>query len=364
MGFKFRKSIKLSKGIRINFNKKSVGLSVGAKGARYSVNSNGRKTASVGIPGTGLYYTKTSGNSARKNKSSNNQGKGSKMDNSNYNEPQNFPSGRTCAKCGAANDFSVKVCTNCSARLDVDSDKSVILWLIFFFPVGLYKMWAKTNWNKKVKTAVSAVIGILCVITLISSAVADSTTIKADSGLTSIELTGTQDIIELDLKHNFSSEKEARFQTFPNNDYKQSDFEVISSNPEIATANYEVNELTHDITLKIKGLKNGEAVIYLQSSDGVIKSDEIKVVCSGEEETTIKETTTEPTTEPTTEKTTEETTEERTTEETTKDNSRTVYVTPNGKKYHYSKSCAGDNAIEKTLNQVKGSYDPCKKCAQ
>lgn len=40
-----------------------------------------------------------------------------------------------------------------------------------------------------------------------------------------------------------------------------------------------------------------------------------------------------------------------------------VYITPTGSKYHYSKSCAGKNAIQKNLSEVKGSYDPCKKCA-
>lgn len=61
MGWRFRKRIKICKGVSVNLNKNSVGLSVGTKGARYSVNSNGRKTASVGIPGTGLYYTQSAG---------------------------------------------------------------------------------------------------------------------------------------------------------------------------------------------------------------------------------------------------------------------------------------------------------------
>lgn len=57
MGLRFRKSIKLGKGVRLNLNKKSAGLSFGTKGARYSVNSDGRRTTSIGIPGTGLYWT-------------------------------------------------------------------------------------------------------------------------------------------------------------------------------------------------------------------------------------------------------------------------------------------------------------------
>lgn len=61
MGLRFRKSIKLGNGAKLNIGKKSVGLSVGGKGARYTVNSSGRRTKSVGIPGTGLSYVSTSG---------------------------------------------------------------------------------------------------------------------------------------------------------------------------------------------------------------------------------------------------------------------------------------------------------------
>ena len=44
MGLRFRKSIKLGGGAKLNINKKSVGMSVGGKGARYTVNSSGRRT--------------------------------------------------------------------------------------------------------------------------------------------------------------------------------------------------------------------------------------------------------------------------------------------------------------------------------
>ena len=59
MGFRFRKSFKIAPGVRVNVGKKSVGISAGVKGARVSVNSKGRKTTTVGIPGTGLSYQKT-----------------------------------------------------------------------------------------------------------------------------------------------------------------------------------------------------------------------------------------------------------------------------------------------------------------
>lgn len=42
MGLRFRKSIKLGNSAKLNIGKKSVGMSVGGKGARYTVNSSGR----------------------------------------------------------------------------------------------------------------------------------------------------------------------------------------------------------------------------------------------------------------------------------------------------------------------------------
>ncbi len=66
MGLRFRKSIKIAKGVNLNLNKKSVGLSIGGKGARYTINSSGRRTATVGIPGTGLSYSHTSKSGSKK----------------------------------------------------------------------------------------------------------------------------------------------------------------------------------------------------------------------------------------------------------------------------------------------------------
>lgn len=59
MGLRFRKSFKIAPGIRLNVSNKSTGLSFGGKGLRYSINSSGRRTTSVGIPGTGLSYVST-----------------------------------------------------------------------------------------------------------------------------------------------------------------------------------------------------------------------------------------------------------------------------------------------------------------
>lgn len=60
MGFRFRRSFKIAPGVRLNVGKKSASVSFGGKGVRHTISSTGRMTSSVGIPGTGLYYTKSS----------------------------------------------------------------------------------------------------------------------------------------------------------------------------------------------------------------------------------------------------------------------------------------------------------------
>jgi hypothetical protein len=58
---RFRRTISLGGGFRLNLNKRSVGVSAGTRGARDSVNSDGRSTRSVGVPGSGLYYRDQTG---------------------------------------------------------------------------------------------------------------------------------------------------------------------------------------------------------------------------------------------------------------------------------------------------------------
>lgn len=57
MGFRFRKSIKLAPGVKLNIGKKGVSsLSVGKNGARVNISKKGTKST-VGLPGTGLSYS-------------------------------------------------------------------------------------------------------------------------------------------------------------------------------------------------------------------------------------------------------------------------------------------------------------------
>ena len=56
MGFRFRKSIKLGGGFRINLSKSGIGYSWGTKHMRFTKTAKGTKRRTFSIPGTGISY--------------------------------------------------------------------------------------------------------------------------------------------------------------------------------------------------------------------------------------------------------------------------------------------------------------------
>lgn len=59
MGLRFRKSVTICKGVKLNFGKKGMSVTVGQKGYHKTIHQNGKVTTSIGIPGTGMYWTDT-----------------------------------------------------------------------------------------------------------------------------------------------------------------------------------------------------------------------------------------------------------------------------------------------------------------
>ena len=59
MGIRFRKSIKIFPGLRLNLNAKLASITGGIPGAHVTYNSRGYRTTSAGIPGSGLSYRTT-----------------------------------------------------------------------------------------------------------------------------------------------------------------------------------------------------------------------------------------------------------------------------------------------------------------
>lgn len=66
MGFRFRKSVKIAPGIKLNLSKSGGSLSIGGRGATVNISSRGVRST-YSIPGTGLsYVTQTSSNRSQK----------------------------------------------------------------------------------------------------------------------------------------------------------------------------------------------------------------------------------------------------------------------------------------------------------
>ena len=342
MGFRFRKSFKIAPGVKLNLNKKSAGITFGGKGAHFTMNTKGKNTTSVGVPGTGLYYTSTSGGGSTGSSSSsgggNNGGSGGNHYGNNYNAPQG-PMYQPPKK-----DYTV----------------ATIVLLILFFPVGLILMWTKTDWNKKVKIAISAVFAVLTLIGFIGAG--NQSDLPASSaGIQRIEIEESEVRMDLEDVYNMTSSIQVDYSQDHSSEILEGDFVFVFADEGIASA--EVQYLFDGYFLaELRAEGPGTTTMHIETIDGVIKSNEITVEVIGERATLVDmEDETETTETTTRETTTEETTTE---EETTKDTSRTVYITPSGSKYHFSKSCAGDNAIETSLDEVKDTYQPCKKCAQ
>lgn len=72
MGLRFRKSVTLCKGVKLNLGKTGMSVSVGGKGYHKTINTKGQVTTSMGIPGTGIYYTNTKKIGGNKQSSSRN----------------------------------------------------------------------------------------------------------------------------------------------------------------------------------------------------------------------------------------------------------------------------------------------------
>ena len=65
MGWSFRKSFTLFPGLRATVSKSGLSLSAGPRGARVSQSQQGTRV-SLGIPGTGLRWTKKVGGAKRR----------------------------------------------------------------------------------------------------------------------------------------------------------------------------------------------------------------------------------------------------------------------------------------------------------
>ncbi len=132
MGWRYRKSINLGGGFRINLSKSGIGYSWGFPGYRHTYSPNGTQRKTYSIPGTGISYVESQG--SRKN-NYNNSG-----NSYNYNQDTKLITGNTTyyqnsniSKMGKGDELLKQI----NKLRTIDILANVCLILIVLFPIGI-----------------------------------------------------------------------------------------------------------------------------------------------------------------------------------------------------------------------------------
>ena len=368
MGFRFRKSINLGGGFRINLSKSGVGYSWGVKGYRITKTAKGTTRRTASIPGTGISYVQETGkNHSKRGTTPANHNPAQRVDN-NKNQDYNV---NTLQKTSNY----VKDATNQAVRRGMKAYAIVCyvfaaIYALIALGVGamLFGMTAflavlgimftvlskspksnphllnKQSGMKKNTFVIICVTIAFClfgIIAVSSGGIATSSNDETPSTSTSDKTSNavgdsTLPWVAAISKFSPSYTVQEIGDTITITCYMQpsgltqEDFVIENSNDSIisvtniALANKsDKTVLSFDIT----GVGVGKATIKIKGADGKTESNELQF--------TINE----------------------------KDTSPTVYVTYYGKKYHFSASCAGSGATQTTQNKaISSGKDRCKKC--
>lgn len=338
MGLRFRRSIKIAPGVKLNLNKKSVGVTVGTRGAHYTINSKGKKTASVGIPGTGLSYTSTSGGSSSKSYS-----------HTGSNTQKTAPNNQN----------------DSDGQKWYQKTSWIIALLFLFFPVGLFLMWKYTNWNKYVKIGISAFIAIA--LFMPSSTELEKITLSADTSQ-------NYDINE-EVLIEYSTESD---------DYTLAESDFCLSGGELQTSDdnfvfFASEPGTYNIYAENSGVKSNELIITVEDKAAIAQALAEEQAQKEAEEKARQEA--EEAKKQAEEEAKKQAEQEAQQQESAQQNSAstnqqpvetipsteveetTVYITNTGDKYHRG-TCRHlkDSKIEKKLSEVINNYAPCGTC--
>lgn len=327
MGFRFRKSVKIAPGVRLNIGKKSVGISAGVKGARVSVNSSGRKTTTVGLPGTGLSYSKSEKIGSRKTTT--------RSTSSNNAQPirPDLPPAQPL------NEKKKKGCCGCA----------VYAFIAFLIIGALGSCIGGTeDKDKQTDTANDST----------QAAVITQLTLTGDP-IAEIDLGSSQTLTYTVDPSDFAMTTDAVYATTSDSDVLAVSVECLSDPARVevtltgkaaGTADYTVRAADSDVQ------QTGQVTVH----DRAAEQAEAEAKAKAEQEAAEKAAA---------EKAAQEqaaaeaaAAQQAAQEQAAAQQSETVYVTPSGKRWHRSASCAGKNARAVTMDQV-GGRTPCQKCA-
>lgn len=330
MGFRFRKSFKIAPGVRVNVGKKSVGISAGVKGARVSVNSSGRKTTTVGLPGTGLSYSKTEKIGGSKTKAASTSASAEPLDTITRPDlppaqPQEEKKKNGCCGCAVYAFIALLIIGALGSCIGGTDDK-----------------------DKQTDTANDGT----------QAAVITQLTQTSDA-VTEIDLGSSQTLTYTVDPSDFAMTADAVYATTSDSDVLAVSAECLSDPARVevtltgkaaGTADYTVRVADSDVQ------QTGQVTIH----DRAAEQAEAEAKAKAEQEAAEKAAA---------EKAAQEqaaaeaaAAQQAAQEQAAAQQSETVYITPSGKRWHRSASCAGKNARAVTMDQV-GSRTPCQKCA-
>lgn len=322
MGFRFRKSVKIAPGVRLNIGKKSVGISAGVKGARVSVNSSGRKTTTVGLPGTGLSYSKTEkigGSKTSIRSSSSNNAQPIRPD-LQPAQPQEEKKKNGCCGCAVYAFIALLIIGALGSCIGGTDDK-----------------------DKQTDTANDGT----------QAAVITQLTQTSDA-VTEIDLGSSQTLTYTVDPSNFAMTADAVYATTSDSDVLAVSAECLSDPARVevtltgkaaGTADYTVRAADSDVQ------QTGQVTVH----DRAAEQAEAEAKAKAEQEAAEKAAQEQAAAEAAA-------AQQAAQEQAAAQQSETVYITPSGKRWHRSASCAGKNARAVTMDQV-GSRTPCQKCA-
>lgn len=228
---------------------------------------------------------------------------------------------------------------------------------------------------------IAAITGIIASFTDSSKPESQVSQIKFEDNL--LNLTGATINLEVKQQKNISVLIES------GDDFSANDLQLVSTNNDIANAKV-VNINTHNdgysdfnniIQIRVTGVSAGETTLYIQTSDGKVKTNKVAVHVKESDKT---QTTTESATEETTtekQTTTETTTKKQTTTEkqkttkaqTTKQQEITVILNTNTGVYHLSSHCRAVSKMKdenkkvitvNDISEIDSKYKPCGICAK
>lgn len=366
MGMRFRKSFKIAPGVKLNLSKRGIGVSAGVKGARVSLNSKGRVTKSVGIPGTGISYVSSSKLGASKKKAT-----------------AKKTSAKASTAFAAENPYAdttptPPVSDNSSPTPGGKMNpKSILRWVIYIaviciatqineklcypsmFLVGLFHLFqarkALADEQKKkstIRTCCFLVFTILgCLVTIPAP------------NVETIKLTADEETMDI-------NEEQLISFTYTPKDADASNLLLELSDGALAKAEQtddgivlhtQAKEGTFTLVAKKGSAKSNELTFQVIDKEKA-EQERIAAEKKAEEERIAAEKKAEEE-RLAAEKAEQERIAAQQQSQAQSQNSATVYVTPTGKKYHYNSSCNGGSYSPTTLdNAIKMGLTPCKKC--